>query len=117
MCFREKLRILPHVFNGELLLDGVYVHYCQGRDCCLNAEHTVQRMMDSARQILFRTVPLTPAANKWTNLGPCCDSVLLPTLLHRLFYTAFVSLNVDTDTGPAAAGDGGCRGPTRRWSI
>lgn len=93
--FRQKVRDMMAVCNGVLWTDGMFVHYCGGAACCPNGpESTIERMDCAVRAVLFSSVPLTPAANKWTKLGPCCDAVFGGMLLGRVYLHALVSLQI-----------------------
>ena len=56
--FRQQLHDLFRIFNGELWIDCVFIHYCGGRSCCADASVTLQRMRDEARRTLFRIFKL-----------------------------------------------------------
>ena len=62
-------------YNGAYWHHGVVEHYCSGPACCAGREACIAEMKLLAHQTLLRDVPLTPACNKWTKLGPCVDSV------------------------------------------
>lgn len=96
--FRRKVEAMLAVFNGPWWEDGVYIHYCDGPSCCPNGEESMLRRMEEALvSVVFREVPCTPAASKWTKLGPCCDSIVLGLWLHRVFVHILGALQLKQD--------------------
>ena len=89
------------VYNGAWWSSGVLVHHCRG--CCRSQEHTLERMEAAAKHVAFREMPATPALNKWTKLGPCCDVVLFGMLWHQGFLNAFGRLALGDLRAHAAA--------------
>ena len=59
--------------------------------------HETKRKACSDTNCFFRTVPATPAANKWTKLAPVCDLLILGLLVHGVFVKTFAALGVAHD--------------------
>lgn len=89
------------VFNGPWWERG-FVHYCSGPSCCKSREHTLERCVRALKRVPFRQVPSTPAANKWTKLGPVVDILMVGFAVHSVFLLAFLKLQVKDEV---AAGD------------
>jgi hypothetical protein len=48
----------------------------------------------SFEKIVFKSVPATPAINKWTKLAPVCDMLIFGLLLGRILVSVFAALGV-----------------------
>lgn len=88
--FGLKLDAYFAVFNGELWKPYEYVHYCNG--CCSSQAEALQRAEAACLSVPFREIPVTPAANKWTKLGPCLDLMMVGLLTHRILAGCFSRL-------------------------
>jgi hypothetical protein len=53
------------------------------------------------QQVPFRCIPSTPAANKWTKLGPVIDILLDGLLCHGVVVLAFLQLQVESENKAA----------------
>jgi len=94
----SDLQAFFNFFNGRLW-EPECVHHCAGAHCCVSHRDAVAKGASLAHRVLFRASPSTPAANKWSKLGPVLDWVLLNTLCHSLLLSLMLSLQVAT---PAA---------------
>lgn len=70
------------------------MHHCAGACCCPSRRDAIQKGSSLAHKVLFRAAPSTPAANKWSKLGPVLDWVLLNMLCHSILLNLMLSLQV-----------------------
>ena len=89
----RDLRAFFKFFNG-CLWETTCIHHCPGAHCCANYRDAVARGASLAHRLLFRASPSTPAANKWSKLGPVLDWVLLNMLCHSLLLSLMLALQV-----------------------
>ena len=61
------------------------------------AQRHEQQVKRALKHTVNRTVPATPAANKWTKLAPVCDLLILGFLVHGVFVKTFAALGVAHD--------------------
>lgn len=92
--YRENLADFFSKFNGRLWLPRPQ-HYCQGAACCPDQRQRARKFAESARKVLFAAAPATPAANKWSKLGPVLDWTILCMLSHALLLSLMLALRVD----------------------
>ena len=80
------------MWNGPWWKAGCVFHYCNG--CCRDLQDTTEKLVTSAKKILFRRIVPDIAANKWTKLGPVLDWLLMPQLCDRVLGAAFLRLGL-----------------------
>ena len=51
-------------------------------------------MENAMKSVLFRKIPVVPAANKWSKLGPSMDVVIIGNLCHRMLERVFELLSL-----------------------
>ena len=94
--FMAELLTFMEVFNG-CWWESDFQHYCTGPACCRNEEATVQKMRKSLHRVIFKRIPCAPAANKWTKLGPVCDTLIFGLMVHNVYAKAFFALSMPTE--------------------
>ena len=89
--FEKAAERFSAAWNGPLWESGVCVYYQPHGDTKSRVE-IAREMAFSAKAFLFKTVPSSPAANKWTKLGPSADFMTFALCPHRLLAGAFSKL-------------------------
>ena len=89
--FEKAAERFSAAWNGPLWESGVCVYYQPHGDTKSRVE-IAREMASSAKAFLFNTVPSSPAANKWTKLGPSADFMTFALCPHRLLAGAFSKL-------------------------
>ena len=94
--FKKKVEEYMRVWNGPWWRPGEFIHDRGGHACCdrEGPKCTLERLVRTALAVPFRQVPLTPAANKWSKLGPCIDVLMFACLCHQLFVLLFATLPI-----------------------
>ncbi len=90
--YRESLGRLRTICNGAWTEHGLLRHHCMG--CCSSLEETQKKVKEALQSVVFRRSLSAPARNKWTKLGPVLDTLLLGTLCHGVFTSAFLTLSL-----------------------
>lgn len=74
MLLEERLDNFFTFFNGDLA-DECPTHVCGGGTCCQSLHDSERKAQRYLVEMCLSSCPSTPAANKWTKLGPVVDAL------------------------------------------
>ena len=106
-AFRKQVQDFVAMWNGPWWTEGQFIHYCAGASCCArdssgsSTSNTVAQLESTALGVPLRAMPTTPAANKWSKLGPCIDLLLVGLQCHQLLRSLWRSLNLGAESAVA----------------